>query len=130
MALVAVVTVLSLFFYLGTVLMVGQARGKHGIAAPAMVGHPAFERAVRVQANTLEGLAMYLPALWLFAVYVSPRFAAGLGVIWIVGRVLYAAGYAREPAARSTGFLVQGAATLLLMLGALIGAVHGLLQAG
>jgi uncharacterized membrane protein YecN with MAPEG domain len=127
MAWVALITVLSLFVYLGTLVNVGRARGKYGVAAPAMTGPEGFERAVRVQANTLEGMALYLPALWLFEVYVSPRYAAALGAVWIVGRVLYAIGYSRAAQQRSTGFLVQGVATLLLLLGALVGVLLALI---
>jgi uncharacterized membrane protein YecN with MAPEG domain len=130
MAWVALITVLSLFVYLGTLMNVGRARGKYGIVAPAMTGPEGFERAVRVQANTLEGLALYLPALWLFGIYLSPRFAAALGAVWIVGRVLYAVGYSSEAKKRSTGFLVQFAATLVLVLGALVGVVMALIRGG
>ena len=93
----AIVTVASLVFYVSTILQVGAARGRHGVAAPAMTGHPEFERLVRVQANTIEGLVVYLPCLWLFSAYVDARLGAGLGVVWIVGRLIYARAYARDP---------------------------------
>ena len=126
-AWVAIVTIASLIFYFVTSLQVGRGRGVHKIAAPAMTGHPEFERLVRIQANTLEWLVMYLPSLWLFAAYVEPRVASLIGVVWIVGRVVYARAYARDPATRSTGFAIQALATIVLMLGALIGAVWSLL---
>jgi uncharacterized membrane protein YecN with MAPEG domain len=85
---------------------------------------------VRVQANTLEGLIVYLPCLWLFAVYVEPRLAAVIGLAWIAGRVVYARAYARDPSSRSTGFLIQAVATLVLMFGALGGALWTLLRHG
>jgi uncharacterized MAPEG superfamily protein len=129
-AWVAIVTVASLIFYMATAVQVGRGRARHGVAAPAMTGHPEFERLVRVQVNTLEWLVIYLPCLWLFAVYVEPRLAAALGGVWIVGRVLYARGYARDPASRSTGFLIQGVAILVLMLGALGGAIWSLVRHG
>ena len=91
-----------------------------------MTGHPEFERLVRVQANTLEGLVVYLPCLWLFAIYVEPRIAALIGVIWIVGRVIYARAYTRDPATRSAGFMIQAIATVVLMLGGLAGAIWAL----
>ncbi len=127
-AWVAIVTIASLIFYVVTLAQVGRGRGKHGVLAPAMTGHPEFERLVRIQANTLEGLVVYLPSLWLFAVYVDARLAALLGVVWIVGRVIYARAYARDPATRSTGFGVQALATVVLMLGALGGASWALLH--
>ena len=127
---VALVTLLSLIFYLVTSVRVGRARGRFGVAAPAMTGHPEFERLVRVQANTLEWLVIYLPSLWLFAAYVEPRAAAALGVVWIVGRLMYALGYARDAGARGAGFLVQTLATAVLLVGASIGVVSALIAHG
>ena len=130
---VAIVTLLAVIFYLTTLFAVGGARRKSGINAPTMTGDPILERAVRVQTNTLEAMPIFLPCLWLFALFVpyswgSPT-AAVLGLIWIIGRVLYQRGYMTDPSKRSTGFMVQGVATIVLLLGALIGAgislVHG-----
>ena len=125
-AWVALVTIASILVYFLAGLNVGRARGRFEIAAPSMTGHPEFERYVRIQANALEWMVIYLPCLWLCAIYADARVAAGLGVVWIVGRVLYARGYAREPGARSTGFLIQALATVALMLGALGGAILSL----
>jgi glutathione S-transferase len=122
--LVAIVTALSLLVYIWIGFRVGQARAKHGIDAPAITGHPDFERVVRVQANTLEWLPIFLPSLWLFAIYwQADQIAAAIGLVWIVGRVLYALGYSRAAGSRSTGFLIQGLATLVLLIGFLIKAV-------
>ena len=129
-AWVAIVTVASLIFYVATLVQVGRGRARHGVAAPAMTGHPEFDRLVRVQANTLEGLVIYLPCLWLFAIYVEPRLASAVGLVWIAGRIVYARGYARAAAARSTGFLIQAAATLVLLFGALGGAIWSLARGG
>lgn len=127
-AWVALVTLLSLVFYFLTGLQVGRARARLGVPAPAMTGHPEFERLVRVQSNTLEWLAIYLPSLWLFAVYVEPRWAAAAGGVWIVGRVVYARAYARDPSTRTAGFAIQGLATAALLFGALGGVVGHLLS--
>ena len=127
---VALVTLLSLIFYLVTGVQVGRARGRLGVAAPAMTGHPEFERLVRVQANTLEWLVVYLPSLWLFAAYVEPRVAAGLGAVWIVGRLIYARAYAKDPGTRTTGFLVQALSTSVLLVGALVGVTLALIHRG
>ncbi len=116
---VAIVTLLSLLVYLWTSLRVGAARAKTGINAPTMVGDPILERAVRIQANTLEWLPMYLASLWLFALYWNDRVAAICGLVWIVGRVVYALSYAADPAKRSLGFGIQGLATGVLLFGAL-----------
>src|ERR1700760_3966127 len=102
---VALVTLLALLLFLWMVLRVGSARAQFGVAAPATTGHPDFERHFRVQANTLEGLIVFLPSLWLFALFTgSDDIAAGLGAVWIVGRVIYMLGYARAAEQRSLGF--------------------------
>lgn len=116
---VAIVTLLALLVYFWMGLRVGGARRKTGISAPAMTGDPILERSVRVQANTLEWLPIFLPSLWLFALYWDDRAAAAAGVVWIVGRILYALGYSADPAKRSTGFLIQTLATAVLLFGAL-----------
>lgn len=118
-ALVGIVTLVSLLLYFYMGLRVGQGRSKYGVAAPAIHGHPDFERLFRVQANTLEWLPIYLVSLWLFALYWDSRVAAGLGVVWIIGRALYMTGYSRAAGARSTGFLIQTVATAILLFGAL-----------
>jgi glutathione S-transferase len=128
--LVALVTLLALLTYLWTGMNVAGHRRRHGIAPPAMSGAPEVERALRVQGNTLEWLALFLPGLWLFALYWSDAVAAGLGVVWIVGRLLYAFGYMKEANARYPGFGVQAAATFILLIGALIGVVRALLVTG
>ena len=127
-AWVALVTLLALLFYAWTGVAAGRARYRHGVAAPAMTGHPAFGRAARVQANTLEWLVIFLPALWLFAIYANAPLAVVLGLVWIAARFLYMRGYLKEAGQRSTGFLVQGVATLALVIGAVGGAVWSLVH--
>ncbi len=113
----ALITVLSLLVYWATVALVGRARGKYKISAPAVTGHADFERVFRVQQNTLESLIMHLPALWLFAVYVSDLWAAALGAAWIAGRILYAQGYITEAKKRGPGMMISFVATTVLLLG-------------
>jgi glutathione S-transferase len=115
----AIVTLLTLLVYFGMVMQVGRARSKSGIDAPTMTGHPLLERAVRVQSNTLEWLPIFLASLWLFAIYWNELIAAGLGIVWIIGRLVYSVGYMANPAKRSTGFLIQFLANVILLLGAL-----------
>ena len=122
----ALVSVLALLVYFGMSLQVGRARGKSGIHPPAMTGDPALERAIRVHINTLEWLPLFLLGLWLFAIYWSDLVAAGLGVVWIVGRLAYSAGYMADPSKRSTGFLIQFLATAVLIVGALGKIVYSL----
>ena len=126
----AVVSLLALLVYFWMGLQVGRARGKSGIDAPAMTGDPLLERAVRVHYNTLEWLPLFLVSLWLFAVYWSELVAAGVGVVWILGRILYATGYMADPGKRSTGFLIQMAAVAVLLFGALGKIVYSLATGG
>jgi glutathione S-transferase len=122
MNFVAVVALLAILEYMVLSLLTGRARAQCGVAAPATTGHPVFERWYRVQQNTLEQMIAFLPGLFLFASYVSATFASLLGLLFIVGRALYARGYVADPARRGTGFAVSFAATALLVLGGLIGA--------
>ena len=125
---VALVTLLALLVYLWMFMRVGSARGRLGVEAPAVTGHPEFERHFRVQANTLEGLIVFLPALWLFAVYLNEMVAAGLGLVWVIGRVLYMLSYAKDPKTRSAGFGIQALATVALLFGAVGAVVWALLK--
>jgi len=115
----ATVTCLTLLFYFFTIMKVGKARATFGVKAPATTGNPEFERVFRVQANTLEWLPMFLPVLWLFAIYISDPIAAALGLVWIIGRILYLTGYSQAPEKRGLGFGVQALATFALLLGSL-----------
>jgi glutathione S-transferase len=118
--LVAIVTLLALLVYIYMGLLVGQGRTKYNVPAPAVTGNPDFERAYRVQMNTLEWLPLFLVSLWLFALaWGSDLIAAGIGVVWIIGRILYLTGYSKAAEARSTGFGIQALATLVLLFGAL-----------
>lgn len=125
--LTAIVTLLALLAYVWMGLRVGGARRTSGIAAPAMSGDPTLERYLRVQGNTLEWLPVFLASLWLFAHYWGDLPAAGLGLVWIVGRVLYAVGYSAAAEKRELGFMIQTLAAAVLLFGALGRAVLGLL---
>ena len=126
---VMLVTVLALVLFFVVTINVGRARVKSGIKPPQMSGDPEFERAVRVQQNTLEQLVLFLPALWIFAIVVSPLYSAGLGAVWLVGRVLYAWGYYQAAEKRGPGFGVSSLAAIVLILGALIGVVLQIVKA-
>jgi glutathione S-transferase len=125
----ALVTLLATAFYFFLATRVAAAHGQFGIKLPAMTGNPDFERIVRVHVNTLEWMPTFLIPLWLCAFYLSDVAAAALGVVWIVGRALYFAGYRQAVERRLPGFFVQSTACLLLFLGALGGLivhfVHG-----
>jgi glutathione S-transferase len=115
----ALVTLGSVIFYGYLGVRVALARKEFAIQAPAVTGHPIFERSYRVQMNTLEWLPIHLCGLWLFAIYVSDAGAAVLGLIWIAGRTIYARAYVADPGSRATGFTIQLVATALLCLGAI-----------
>ncbi len=117
--LTALVTCLAVAFFFFTTTQVSRARAAFGIKAPATTGHPDFERVFRVQMNTLEWMPIFLPALWLFAVYINDAAAAALGAVWIVGRIMYWSGYKQAANKRSMGFAVQATAAFALWLGAL-----------
>ncbi len=118
--LVSIVSLLTLLLYFVMIARVGRGRSKYGIEAPAVTGHPDFERLVRVQMNTLEWMPLFLVSLWLFAIsWNADRLAAAIGLVWIVGRILYLTGYAKAAPSRMPGFFIQGPATMVLLLGAL-----------
>jgi glutathione S-transferase len=112
MELVFVVILLALLEYSVFSGLVGRARGRYGVKAPAMTGHPQFERAHRVHQNTLEALIVFVPAVWIYGLYVSAKWGAALGLVFIVARAIYAVGYLRDPEKRGPGagltFLVNG----------------------
>ena len=118
----ALVTCLAIAFYFFTSIRVAKARAAFGIKAPAITGNPDFERVFRVQMNTLEWMPIFLPSLWLFAIYVSDPAAAVIGLVWIVGRILYMTGYSQAAEKRGRGFGIQAAAAFVLLLGA-VGAI-------
>jgi glutathione S-transferase len=102
--LTSLVTLLICLLMLFTGINVSRARGRYGIKAPAVTGHEMFERAYRIQMNTLESAALLLPALWVNAGFISDRGAAALGVLWLISRVWYAIAYQIEPAKRGPAF--------------------------
>jgi uncharacterized membrane protein YecN with MAPEG domain len=116
MKFTALVTVAALVLTFGLSGLVGMMRQKHGVDAPASAGHPAFERANRVHYNTIEQLVLFLPLLWMATGVIGDTWAAGIGVIWIVGRLVYARAYQRDPAKRGPGMLVTLFATAVLAL--------------
>ncbi|ALL14845.1 MAPEG family protein [Caulobacter henricii] len=129
-AYVAIVTLVALLVYVWMGVRVGGARKKSGIAAPTMTGDPELERHIRVQANTLEWLPIFLPSLWLFAYFWNDMVAAGLGVVWIIGRIVYALGYAAAANKRELGFMIQMTAAAILLFGALGRAIWVLAAVG
>jgi glutathione S-transferase len=119
----AIITLLAVAFYFFLATRVAVARGKFNVQLPATTGHPDFERVFRVHMNTLEWMPIFLPLLWLCAIYLNDIAAAMLGLVWIGGRILYFTGYSQAVEQRLPGFLIQVAACALLFVGALAGIV-------
>ena len=118
------VTTFTLIVYFVLTANVGRARAKYKVPVPHTAGDPDFERVFRVQQNTLEQLILFLPSLWLFSLFVSPIWGAGLGVFWIIGRILYAWGYYQAAEKRILGFGLNSLSILALLLGSLVGIIR------
>jgi glutathione S-transferase len=126
LGLPALVTVLALLTYQATALNVGRARAVHGVPVPATNGPEPFERALRVQLNTLEQMMFFLPAFWLASLLDNASVAGALGFVWVGGRIAYALGYLQEAKKRGPGFGIAFLASAVLLVMALVGAVRTL----
>lgn len=122
----AAATLLALLLHLALTMRVGRARTRYGIRAPAVTGNEHFERAYRVQMNTVEQMVFFLPALWLCAVLLSDIAAAVGGLIWVIGRAVYAVSYTNDPAKRGPGLVICMLTQLALWLGAAAGLVRAM----
>lgn len=122
---VHIVALLAIAQYLAFTVLVGRARMRWRVMAPATTGHPMFERAFRVQQNTLEQLVAFLPALLLAGLYWPQPVVAAIGAVWLAGRLLYRLEYMKDPARRAPGFGLTVLPTMALILAALWGAVGG-----
>lgn len=117
------ITLAAMLMYIWVIFNVGKARGKFQISAPVCEGPAEFQSVLRVQANTVEQMILFFPALWMCAYFYSDLWAAIGGAVWIVGRIIYALGYYQEPKKRSAGFGISSFATLALMAGTMLGLV-------
>lgn len=120
---IAVIIILALIEFLVLAAMVGRARVRYNVPAPATTGDPMFERYFRVHQNTMEQLVVFVPALILFADYVNVLAAIILGALFIVARAVYAAGYIRDPEKRELGATATFIINAVLLIGALIGII-------
>jgi glutathione S-transferase len=127
MAYVDIVTALAVLQFIVFGFRVGAARGRYGVKAPAITGNEIFERHFRVQQNTLEQLIAFLPGIYLFSRYFNPLVAAALGVVYLVGRELYAFTYVKDPAKRDVGFGMTFLPLVILVAGGMIGAIRTIL---
>jgi len=120
----AFITLLAIAVMFWTSLNVGRSRVKYEVKAPATSGHEMFDRAYRVQMNTLESALMFLPALWVYAAFVGDTGAAAMGLAWVAGRIWYALAYQKDPAKRGGGFSLA----LLAIAGLWAGGAWGVVK--
>jgi glutathione S-transferase len=118
----SLITLLTVLLMFGLTFNVGRARGKYLVKAPAVTGHKLFERAYRIQLNTIENVLMFLPALWLYAIFIGDKGAGDSGLIWLIARVWYAIAYQQNPAKRGLGFIIS----ILVIAGLWTGAAYGI----
>ena len=130
MVLTALAVLVALLEFFAFGMQVGMARGKFGVAAPAITGHPEFERYFRVHMNTLEQLVIMVPSAFLFAHFVGDVWAAGAVAVFIVGRFIYARSYVANPASRGIGFGMTALPTMVMAIGSIIAIVMSLVSAG
>lgn len=124
----SVITLLTLVLLIWVMVIVAMYRGRYQVAAPATTGEPHFERAYRVQMNTIEGSLIFLPALWLAAQWGRSDVLIGAGFTWLGGRVLYALMYLKDPRKRGSGFGISVLATMVLILSAVGGMLRALVH--
>ena len=127
MELVAIVIILALIEFIGFSLVVGRARMKFNVPAPATTGDEQFERYFRIQQNTQEQLLVFIPAILIAGYFSNPLWAALAGVVFILGRLVYFSGYSKDPKARSTGFGIGFLAIVYLLIAGLVGLVGALM---
>jgi glutathione S-transferase len=124
MSLVHIVVGLALAQFLFFCMAVGKARGTYKIAAPATTGNEMFERYFRVQMNTLEMLVVFLPSILLFGQYLGAYVAFALGLLYLIGRMIYFTSYVKDPKSRSLGYGLSALPVVILLAGALFGAIR------
>jgi glutathione S-transferase len=117
------VIVMALGVYIWMSFRVGAARGRHKVEAPSVEGPPEFLRVNRAHLNTLEQLVIFLPAIVLFAAYWGDILAAIIGLLWPIGRILFALGYYKAADKRGPGFGISFLTSMALLLGGLVGII-------
>jgi glutathione S-transferase len=124
MPLVHIVVGLALAQFLFFCFAVGRARGTYKVAAPATTGNEMFERYFRVQMNTLELLVIFVPSILLCGQYFGSYLATALGVIYLIGRMIYFTSYVKDPKSRSMGYGLSALPVIVLLVGAIVGAIR------
>ena len=121
--LTSLVACLAILLALVLTAMVGKARGKYAVNAPATTGHPEFEKLHRAHANTVEQLVLFLPSLMFFGIMIDSKIAAMIGVVWLAGRLYYVRSYLRDPASRGPGVVLTIVPTAVLLVGSIVALV-------
>lgn len=128
MPYVHIVIALAVIEFFWFSIEVGRARARYKVQAPATTGNEVFERYFRVQMNTLEMLIMFVPAILLYSAYTSPYVAAGIGAVYVIGRIVYLLTYVKNPNSRSAGYAISILPILILLAGGLFGAIRAALH--
>jgi uncharacterized membrane protein YecN with MAPEG domain len=115
------VIVLAVVEVLVLAMLVARGRGKYGVPAPAMTGHPRWERLCRVHQNSIEQLVMFIPLFFAYVLNVGVYSGLILGVVYLIARIVYAVGYVRDPGSRAVGAFLTLGVQAWLAVGALIG---------
>ena len=123
MKLTAWTTIASLLMYIWVFMNAAKARSTHKIQAPTMDGPLEFLSVMRVQANTVEQLVLFLPLLWICSFFMSDMIAASLGAVWVLGRIVYALGYYQAPNKRTLGFGLSSLASASLLIASIVGLI-------
>jgi len=126
----ALITTLALLVYFWNFMSCGGARGKYKVEAPATTGAPEFERALRIQQNMVEQLIMFIPSLWIFCLTTIAFWpgmlwvGTGLGLLFVIGRIIYSISYAKDPKTRGLGFGLAMLPNMILLIGSLVGVIN------
>jgi len=129
MEYVTLVVIVALFEYVFFTMRTGKARMDSGLKAPAVTGDEMFERFFRVQQNTIEQIVVFIPSIYICAIYLHELAAAVIGLLFIIGRALYFRSYTTAPEKRGPGMIITVLSNVLLLLGGLAGVVLELIGA-
>ena len=127
MELLAFITVLILIQTLFFGFEVGKARGKYKIKAPAVSGDEMFDRHYRIHQNTIEQIVIFIPSLWLFGYFVHMNIGAGLGLLFLIGRLIFRSAYLKDPASREIGFIMGFLPIAICLLATLFFVTKGMI---
>lgn len=113
------IVLLALLQYVYFIALVGKARATYEVKAPSTDGDVRFVSTFRVQQNTLEQLIIFIPSIYAFSWFLSDLWSLIPGIIFIVGRFLYARTYIKDPATREMGMGLTFLANAIVLFGAL-----------